>query len=90
LAALTKLPTIRRRRAFFRLWTAKEAVIKATGKGLAQSLGAFEIDLTSGRSPRILHANTHRNAEMDIDTPYAGRAYTVSVAAPRVKHLAGE
>lgn len=90
LAALTKLPTARRRRAFFRLWTAKEAVIKATGKGLAQALDAFEIDLTPGHSPRILQAKTRRHAEMELHAPYAGRAYIVSVAAPRVKHLPGE
>jgi 4'-phosphopantetheinyl transferase len=32
---------------FLRLWTAKEAVVKATGHGLAQSLKGFTINLTA-------------------------------------------
>jgi len=40
-AWLASLPEAARRKGFLRLWTLKEAFIKATGKGLAQSLSSF-------------------------------------------------
>jgi 4'-phosphopantetheinyl transferase len=45
--ALNGLPAIKRRRAFYRLWTCKEAYVKATGKGLSLELNGFEITLAS-------------------------------------------
>jgi 4'-phosphopantetheinyl transferase len=44
--ALSKLPDDERRRRFFELWTMKEAVLKATAKGLTQPLSSvvFRLD----------------------------------------------
>lgn len=42
-AWLSALPASERGRGFFKLWTVKEAVVKATGRGLAQDLRAFEV-----------------------------------------------
>jgi 4'-phosphopantetheinyl transferase len=42
---LRSLPTAAQRLGFFRLWTLKEAYIKATGMGLAQPLDAFAFGL---------------------------------------------
>ena len=47
--ALRALPEDRQGDAFTRLWTLKEAVIKATGEGLARRLDSFAIDLTACR-----------------------------------------
>ena len=41
LAWLKSLPAARRGEGFFRLWTLKEAFIKATGNGLSQNLASF-------------------------------------------------
>ncbi|HEY9163380.1 MAG TPA: 4'-phosphopantetheinyl transferase superfamily protein [Magnetovibrio sp.] len=38
------LPEIERKQAFFDIWTIKEAVTKATGKGLQQAFSSFEVN----------------------------------------------
>jgi 4'-phosphopantetheinyl transferase len=43
--ALRSLPPDEQRGAFFRGWTRKEAVVKASGEGLGRALDSFEVDL---------------------------------------------
>jgi 4'-phosphopantetheinyl transferase len=82
--ALLQLPEARRRYAFYRLWTAKEAVVKATGKGLAQSLKNFEIDISDNRVPRLIQACEKGLMKMKLCAPKAGRTYIVTVAVANV------
>jgi len=52
--ALSALPEAERTRAFFELWTRKEAFIKARGDGLFSGLDEFEVSLGE---PRVLSVN---------------------------------
>jgi 4'-phosphopantetheinyl transferase len=64
--------------AFFRLWTCKEAFLKATGEGLSRSTRSYEISL---HPPRLLWATGIADAAgrysvhpLDLGEPYRGAA----------------
>ena len=46
--ALRKIPEARRHESFFRIWTRKEAYIKALGEGLSHPLHQFDVSLGDG------------------------------------------
>jgi 4'-phosphopantetheinyl transferase len=46
-----------KKQAFFQIWTAKEAYLKATGEGLANSLDKVEIDITQVPKVGLLSIN---------------------------------
>jgi 4'-phosphopantetheinyl transferase len=66
--------------AFFRCWARKEAYIKAIGRGLSQSLDAFDVTLAPGESAALLRTeedDASRWAMCDID---AGAEYAAALA----------
>jgi 4'-phosphopantetheinyl transferase len=53
LAALLALPAAQQTAAFFRIWTRKEAFLKATGEGLSRPLDSFSV-APAVDAPRLL------------------------------------
>ena len=54
-ARLHAVPADQRRRLFFRLWTRKEAFLKALGFGLTHPLRSFSVDPSPGAAQGLLH-----------------------------------
>ena len=81
--ALQSLPEARRKRAFFACWTRKEAVVKATGDGLALRLDQFEVTLDPDAEPRIIAANEERIADCTLHAADVGVDYVAAVATFR-------
>lgn len=57
IAALEAEPEDARALAFYRYWTAKEAVLKALGTGLSVSGRSFAIDISRPEAPRLVSAD---------------------------------
>ncbi|HEX7010275.1 MAG TPA: 4'-phosphopantetheinyl transferase superfamily protein [Phycisphaeraceae bacterium] len=55
-AHLAALPLRERPQAFFRVWTQKEACIKARGGGLSIPLSSFEVPLTPTTEPALVQS----------------------------------
>ena len=60
--ALAQLPEPVRLDGFYRLWTLKEAFLKAGGDGLSTPLDSFDIDFQADRPPRLLRLAGDREA----------------------------
>ena len=74
---LASLPTDARVAAFFRCWTRKEAILKATGSGLATPLDQVAVTIAEGDPPRVLRADFHpadrwKLAHLEPATGYVG------------------
>jgi 4'-phosphopantetheinyl transferase len=74
-AALHAVPAAQRPVAFFRIWTRKEAILKARGGGLSGSLSGFVVScderarlISSGEDP--LEASRWRLEDVSLDVRY--------------------
>ncbi|MBL8298271.1 MAG: 4'-phosphopantetheinyl transferase superfamily protein [Rhodanobacteraceae bacterium] len=80
-AALAAITDSERENAFLRLWTAKEAVLKALGRGLAFGLDRLEFDLAT-EPPRL------RWIAADGGMPADWQVHALPLVQPVVGHLA--
>jgi 4'-phosphopantetheinyl transferase len=83
-AALAGLPAEEQIAAFFRCWTRKEAMLKATGEGIGVSLNAVEVSLAQHDVARVFGIRGRREDEVAAWKLYhvePGTGYVGAVAA---------
>jgi 4'-phosphopantetheinyl transferase len=83
-AYLMSLPPEMRAESFFRLWTLKEAYLKARGEGLRIPLASFEVSITPGRleaSLRPVDRGSGREGWF-LTSVDPGFGYAAAVAVP--------
>lgn len=68
--------------AFFKIWTSKEAYLKATGGGLTESLSEIDISLTSTDSTHIesIDADRQKSARWHLETIRPASDYLATLA----------
>jgi 4'-phosphopantetheinyl transferase len=89
-AELLELEDADKRARFFRLWTLKEAYIKAVGKGLSLPLRSITLELPFGEQPRLLFAaplcDDGAQWWLDVHAPRPGHVLAVALhVAPPVR-----
>ena len=76
---------------FFRIWTMKEAVVKAAGGGVSIPLGAFTVPRTAPQpEPIVVHSDASTLQGWSVAEIEAGRGYHGAVAARGAWRIAME
>ena len=78
--------------AFYRCWTRKEALIKASGEGLSMPLDQFRVSLLPGEPAQLLQSADGRTWHIIDLKPYPGYigAAAVPVKQLRISRYSGE
>lgn len=85
------LPPDQRLDAFFRLWTRKEALLKATGEGLGKPLSLVEVSFLAGEPARLIAIDDRVASAADWRlehlSPRAGFVGAVAIERPDARVL---
>jgi 4'-phosphopantetheinyl transferase len=83
-AEFRAVPTKLKCDAFFNCWTRKEAVVKATGNGLAWPLDRFEVSLTPGQPAQLVSVSGDATeaSRWSLKTLIPAPGYTAALAVP--------
>jgi len=84
---LESLNEAQKRPEFLRLWTLKEAFIKARGLGLSIPLNSFEVEMIPGRPPCVSFSDGIHGNEVDwrfLQIRW-GRSFHIAIALPMLK-----
>jgi 4'-phosphopantetheinyl transferase len=81
-SAFCALPSSQKHEAFFHCWTRKEAYLKATGDGLAQSLDQIEVSLTPGEPAKLLSikGDPHQASRWSLQELKPASGYVAALA----------
>jgi 4'-phosphopantetheinyl transferase len=84
-AELLKISAAKRPQAFFQLWTAKEALLKALGTGLSMSLSSIEFQQPPGQGAWTItaHAKAFDVSEWQVQGLPAPPGYAAALAISR-------
>ena len=88
-AALAALPISEQEPAFLQLWTGKEAVLKAMGRGIAFGLDRLRLAVTPA-SPRLIWLDGDDAAQWQLHALPAGTGHVASVAWRGPGRVAGQ
>lgn len=77
---LTALQGEQRLRGFYNGWTRKEAIVKAMGVGISQSLQSIEVSLAPGDRPALRRCAEDDPAAWQLYSPAISAAYAAAVA----------
>lgn len=86
-AALEQLEASAQSAAFLSLWTRKEALVKATGQGIADALARFEVSWDAKAVLHSIDGDTDQAAQWSLHsfTPAPGYVAAVAVHAPHMQ-----
>lgn len=78
--ALQSIPSERLNRAFLHTWACKEAVVKASGKGIANELCRFTVDIDPDRQPAVLEFDNEQAGDWSLALMQPEPGYLGAVA----------
>ena len=85
--ALSSLGEEQLQQAFIHTWACKEAIVKASGVGIANQLCRFSVDVDPGNPPTVLDMqdDDHKAWKLAVAEPAAGSIAVIAVRQQTVQ-----